>query len=179
MNLVYFTLCTSGFLGLLGLFLTFKSFKAEEVIRKFLRSQKASILLLAIGLFWFLFHHVQNLGEADFGEYKFIIGLIGVFIAVSSYFFINDFLAVRALCILLLFYSRLALDSAFLQEPQSRLFLVTVIYFIVMCAIYFGAWPYRLRDLLNWLYGNSKRSILLGVSFICYSLVLLGVALSY
>jgi hypothetical protein len=179
MNLVYFTLCTSGFLGLLGLFLTFKSFKAEEVIRKFLRSQKASILLLAIGLFWFLFHHVQNLGEADFGEYKFIIGLIGVFIAVSSYFFINDFLAVRALCILLLFYSRLALDSAFLQEPQSRLFLVTVIYFIVMCAIYFGAWPYRLRDFLNWLYGNSKRSILLGVSFICYSLVLLGAALSY
>ena len=179
MNLVYFTLCTSGFLGLLGLFLTFKSFKAEEVIRKFLRSQKASILLLAIGLFWFLFHHVQNLGEADFGEYKFIIGLIGVFIAVSSYFFINDFLAVRALCILLLFYSRLALDSAFLQEPQSRLFLVTVIYFIVMCAIYFEAWPYRLRDFLNWLYGNSKRSILLGVSFICYSLVLLGAALSY
>ena len=179
MNLVYFTLCTSGFLELLGLFLTFKSFKAEEVIRKFLRSQKASILLLAIGLFWFLFHHVQNLGEADFGEYKFIIGLIGVFIAVSSYFFINDFLAVRALCILLLFYSRLALDSAFLQEPQSRLFLVTVIYFIVMCAIYFGAWPYRLRDFLNWLYGNSKRSILLGVSFICYSLVLLGAALSY
>ena len=179
MNLVYFTLCTSGFLGLLGLFLTFKSVKAEEVIRKFLRSQKASILLLAIGLFWFLFHHVQNLGEADFGEYKFIIGLIGVFIAVSSYIFINDFLAVRALCILLLFYSRLALDSAFLQEPQSRLFLVTVIYFIVMCAIYFGAWPYRLRDFLNWLYGNSKRSILLGVSFICYSLVLLGAALSY
>ena len=179
MNLVNFTLCTSGFLGILGLFLTFESFQAEKFIRKFLRSQKASILLLAIGLFWFLFHHVQNLGEADFGEYKFIIGLVGVFIAVASYFFINDFLAVRAFCIILLFYSRLALDSAFLQEPQSRLFLVTVIYFIVMCAIYFGAWPYRLRDFLNWLYGNSKRSILLGVSFICYSLVLLGAALSY
>jgi hypothetical protein len=179
MNLVNFTLLTSGVLGLLGLFLTFESFKAEKFIRKFLRSQKASILLLAIGLFWFLFHHVQNLGEADFGEYKFIIGLIGVFIAVSSYFFINDFLAVRALCIILLFYSRLVLDSAFLQEPQSRLFLVSIIYFIILCAIYFGAWPYRLRDFLNWLYDNSKRSILLGVSFICYSLVLLGVAFSY
>ena len=60
MNLVNFTLCTSGFLGILGLFLTFESFQAEKFIRKFLRSQKASILLLAIGLFWFLFHHVQN-----------------------------------------------------------------------------------------------------------------------
>ena len=73
MSLFSFTLITSGVLGLLGLFLTFESFKAEKYIRKFLRSQKASILLLAIGLSWFLFHHVQNLGEADFGEYKFIM----------------------------------------------------------------------------------------------------------
>ena len=179
MNLFHFTLSTSAILGVVGLFLTLKSNKTEKFIRESLRSSNTSIFLLAIGLFWFLFHHVQNLGEADFGEYKFIIGLIGVFIAVASYFFINDFLAVRAFCIILLFYSRTVLDSAFLQEPQARLFLVSIIYLLVVCALYFGAWPYRMRDFLNWLYGNSKRVTSLGVSLILYSIILGIVAFSY
>ena len=179
MNLFHFTVSTSVILGIAGLSLIFKSNKTENFIRGSLRSSKASILLLAMGLFWFLFHHVQNLGEADFGEYKFIIGLIGIFIAVASYFFINDFLAVRALCIILLFYSRAVLDSAFLQEPQARLFLVSFIYLVVVCSLYFGAWPHRMRDFINWLYTNSKRVNFMGLLLLLYSIILSIVALSY
>ncbi len=179
MNLFFFTFTTSVLLLLVGLVLISKSSKIEEIIRTLIRSDMCAVIFLIIGLFWFLSHHVQNLGEADFGEYKFMIGVIGVFIAVASYFFINDFLAVRAASIIILFYSRLALDAAFLQEPQSRLFLVSIIYLMIFAALYFGAWPYRMRDSLDWLYQNAKRSKTLGFSLIVYSFVLAGVSFTY
>jgi hypothetical protein len=179
MTLYSFTLLTSLFLGVLGFLFIYKHSLTESTVKGILRSQKAAVILLTIDLIWFLKQHVNNLGEADFGEYKLIIGLIGCCIAVASYFLINDFLAVRAQCILLLFYSREALDSAFLQEPQSRLFLVSVIYIIIIACLYFGAWPYRLRDFLNWLYTESIRSKILGSVLFIYSFILLGVAYSY
>ena len=179
MTLYSFTLTTSLLTGLLGFLFIYKTNLTEITFKGFLRSQKAAVFLLTIDLIWFLKQHVNNLGEADFGEYKLIIGLIGFCIAVASYFLINDFLAVRAQCIFFLFYSREALDSAFLQEPQARLFFVTFIYLIIVVCLYFGAWPYRLRDFLNWLYAKGMRPKILGTALFIYSLILLGVAYSY
>ena len=179
MNLYIFTISTACLLGFIGLAFLSTPKRTQTLISGLLRSQKAAICLLVMSLIWFLYEHVQNLGEADFGDYKFIIGLIGVCVAVSSYFFINDFLSVRAFCILLLFYSREALDSAFLQEPQTRLFLVSIIYLIIIASLYFGAWPYRMRDFLKWLYNNSKRPPFLGFSFMVYGFVLFGISFTY
>ena len=179
MSLHFYTVMTASLFVFTGLAFLLKPEKTQILINGLLRSQKAAICLLTVSLFWFLYEHVQNLGEADFGDHKLIIGLIGACVAVASYFFINDFLSVRAFCILLLFYSREVLDSAFLQEPESRLFLVSVIYLIVISSLYFGAWPYRMRDFNKWLYGNSKRPTFLGLSFIIYAVVLFGVSLTY
>ena len=126
----------------------------------------------------------KDTGNVSYGRTLFLIaaitiGLIAVFIAVSSYFFINDFLAVRSICILLLFYAREVLDSAFLQEPITRLFLVSVVYFIIVLAIYFGTYPYRLRDFLKWLYTKSNRPIFLGTSLVICSIILLGISFTY
>ena len=179
MSLYIFTISTACLLVFIGFAFVSKPKRTQILISGLLRSQKAAICLLVMSLIWFLYEHVQNLGEADFGDYKFIIGLIGVCVAVSSYFFINDFLSVRAFCILLLFYSREALDSAFLQEPQTRLFLVSIIYLIIIVSLYFGAWPYRMRDFLKWLYNNSKRPPFLGFSFMVYGFVLFGISFTY
>ena len=178
MNLVFFTLTTALLVGVLGLLCFFFQNKNNE-LSTILRSSKITILFLGISLFWFLYRHVQSLGDADFGEYKVTIGLIAVLIAVSSYFFIKDFLAVRSICILLLFYAREVLDSAFLQEPITRLFLVSVVYFIIVLSIYFGTYPYRLRDFLNWLYNKSNRPKFLGSTLIFCSIILLAVSFTY
>ena len=58
---------TGILLSFVGLVLTINSSRTEKIIRELIRSNKAAIFLLSIGLFWFLYHHVQNLGEADFG----------------------------------------------------------------------------------------------------------------
>lgn len=179
MNLTLYTVFTGVMTCFYGCILISNSAKIKSLLNELLRSNKAAIFLLSLGLFWFQFQHVRNLGEADFGDYKLIIGLIGGFIAVASFFYINDFISVRAFCIIKLFYAREALDSAFLQEPSARLFLVTAIYFIIIASLYFGAWPYRARDVLLWLNSDRKRSIVLGYSFLLYGLLLVGVAITY
>ena len=179
MNLYYFTLTTAFIMGVMGLFICSKPKIALGSISGLIRSKKAAIFFLVIGLIWFLYEHVQNLGEADFGDYKFIIGFIAAGVAISSCFFISDFLSVRAFCILVLLYSREVLDSAFLQEPQTRLFLVSAIYCIIILSLYFGAWPYRARDLIKWFYFNTKRTTILGAILVIYSVLLFLVSFSY
>lgn len=178
MNLFIFTITTALLIGTLGVCCFVFQNKNNE-LSTLLRSPKVTILFLGISLFWFLYRHVQSLGDADFGEYKITIGLIAVLIAVSSYFFIKDFLAVRSICILLLFYAREVVDSAFLQEPTSRLFLVSVVYFIIILSIYFGTYPYRLRDFLQWLYNKPNRPIYLSTTLIICSIILFGVSFTY
>ncbi len=151
----------------------------HSLIRGFPRSSKLSVFLLALGLSWFIARHVMHLSEADFGEYRWYIGGIAIFIGVSSYVYVRDFLAVRALSILVLFYSREVLDAAFLQEPVSRLFLVSVIYLLVVAALYFGAWPYKMRDFLDWLFDKSGRPARFGWAMLGCAVVLLGLSFSY
>ena len=179
MKLFEYSVLTAFILIVIGLLFAVGRDGVKKAILGFPRSQKFAVGLLVVALAWFIGRHVMSLTSADFGEYKPYIGLIAVFIAVSSYIFVNDFLAVRSFCILILFYSRETLDAAWLQEPTSRLLLVSIIYLLITSALYFGAWPYRMRDFLNWLYHNTKRPKTLGFSLIVYSLVLACVSFTY
>ena len=88
----------------------------------------------------------------------------------------KDFLAVRSLSILCLFYAREVLDSAWLQDPPARLFLVTITYILIVSALYFGAWPYRFRDFFEWLAENSKRVQILSVLLSIIGLTMLALS---
>ena len=90
MDLFFFTITTALLIGTLGV-LCFMFQNKNNELSTLLRSPKLTILFLGISLIWFLYRYVQNLGDADFVEYKATIGLIAVLIAVSSYFFIKDF----------------------------------------------------------------------------------------
>jgi len=179
MDLFQFSILTSFFLFVIGLLFALDRSSINTFIRGFPRSLKLSVFFLALGLSWFISRHVMNLSEADFGEYRWYIGGIATLIGVSSYVFVQDFLAVRALCILVLFYSREVLDAAFLQEPTTRLFLVSLIYLIVVGALYFGAWPYRMRDFLSWLFDKPARPPRFGWGIVGCAVVLLGLSFSY
>lgn len=144
----------------------------------FLRSQVASILLFGSGLAWFLWH-VLNLGVADFGEYRLILFAIFGAAGILSFFYVEDFLSVRGAAILILLLADVVLDTAYMQEPQSRLFLVGFVYFCIVLALYIGALPYRLRDMLTWIYNNRFRSRVLGAATALYGLILVSVAFLY
>ena len=179
MHLSEFTILTGILLVILGVpFLSSNVFVQAKVL-SFPRSRLLAYILMVTGVCWFLFGHVMQLGEADFGEYKTIIVLISICILFSAFFLTKDFLAVRALSILILLYSREVLDAAFLQEPSARLFLVAVIYILISVALYLGAYPFRMRDFLTFIYRKKSRPKYLGIALVVCGLGLSFSALSY
>jgi hypothetical protein len=68
------------------------------------------------------------------------------------------------------------LDSAWLQDSPGRLLLVTITYVIIVAALYFGAWPFRFRDLFIWLDKNDYLVKLIAISFSAVGLILLAVS---
>lgn len=122
----------------------------------FLRSRAAALVLFGSGAIWFLYI-LYHLGEADFGQYKFYLMAIFGAAGVSAFKYLPDFLSVRGLCVLALLFMRVCVDSAFMQEPESRKIMVAIAYAVVVAAIYFGCLPYRMRDLFEWLYARECR----------------------
>ena len=164
MLLLTLTLFTGIILFVAGILFLVRNQKLTQKIQDFPRSKILSIIFMSTGCAWFLYRHVFQLSEADFGDYKLIISLVTLFIFFSSFIFTSDFLAVRGLSIVILLYAREVLDAAFLQEPTSRLVHVSVIYLFIILALYFGAWPYRMRDSLNYLFEKPRRASVLGLS---------------
>ena len=178
MSLFQFSILTSILLTTVGILSCIKQPRVCSAMLAFARSNRIAVFFMTTSLGWFLFRYVQNLSEADFGNYKLIIGLVAVFIYFGSFALVKDFLAVRSLSIICLFYSREILDSAWLQDPPGRLLLVTITYIIIVAALYFGAWPFRFRDFFIWLDKKDSRVKFIALSFSAIGLILLAVSFS-
>lgn len=157
MNLYVSTYLFAAALLALGIAFAFFTGTFKKPAFDFLRSMKAAAITFGGGGLWFLYM-LSQLGEADFGEIK--LALIAVFGAagILAFFYFTDFLSVRGLSVLALIFSSEFIKSAFLQEPESRLVLVTLTYAMIIAALYFGALPYRLRDFFNYLYEKPVRA---------------------
>ena len=145
----------------------------------FPRSELCSYWLVGIATVWFLWRHVAFLSEADFGNYKVLIGAVTIGTAGLSFVFAADFLAVRGLAMVILLWSREVLNSAFLHEVGSRLFLVSIVYILIVLSIYFGAWPYKLRDFIEWLNRKTARITILAWVFNLAGLAIIALAFTF
>ena len=180
MTLIQATMATGVALIVLGLPLLSRHSAAHRFVQRFPRSQIAAAITMIIGTAFFLMLHVRNLSEADFGEYKVLVTVISLVILILSFVYLPDFLAVRGMCIIALLFSREALDAAFLQDQHpTRLFMVSTVYIWIVAALYLSAWPYRLRDFLEWLFGNRKRLNAIGLAMTIHGLFLGLLAFNY
>lgn len=178
MSLFWATFLTGIFLLTSGVLLLWNQKLIAPILLAFPRSQRGAIVTMGLGSAWFLWH-ILNLSEADFGAYRgpLFIGFAAV--AVLSFVHVRDFIAVRGLAILILLAAQVLLTAAFLQEPISRLFLVSFVYLAIAAALYLGASPFRLRDFFQWLFATPRRSRALGGAFAGYGLLLMLVAILY
>jgi hypothetical protein len=171
-SLMMFTLLTAGVLLLLGLPLLAMPGKMKPVLLAWPRNRIFAILTMLLGGGWFLWK-ILNLGQSDFGDYKNLLFLLFAATLLGSIFYVPDFLAVRGVAILILLSANTGLKSAFgLYDIPSRLVLVCILYLFVVAALYFGTVPYRMRDLMQWLTANARRTFIAGLL-----LALCGVAL--
>lgn len=178
MNLFSATFLTGAVSLAFGLLFLFSGARGRERIRCFPRSMPAAVICFGGGALWFLYH-VANLGEADFGNIRYWLLLLFGGVALMGFFVANEFLAVRGVAVLMLLAANDLLAAAYMQEPLSRLWLVGYVYLGILAALYIGAVPYRIRDLLDWLFSRRCRQHAFGGLFAAYGLFLLGVALTY
>jgi hypothetical protein len=126
-------------------------------VRKFPRSLPWGIVLMLLGTGWFVWYLNQE-SISDFAVYKpiLLVGFAGV--GVASCFFVQDFLAVRGLAVVLLLLAKLMVDTARWTETDWRLVVITWAYLLVAGGIWFTLYPWHLRDALNWATANEKRT---------------------
>src|SRR5262245_4421383 len=120
-----------------------------QVLKKFPRSRVAGVVLLTICLAWtyWLIATIQMGEFASFRGHLLIALPIGY---VLTLFFVEEFLAVRALGILCLLVAEPLLDAAFLRYETSRLLVTVFAYVLIIAGLFWVAIPYVLRDQINW-----------------------------
>jgi hypothetical protein len=143
------------------------------------RSQTAAVIFFGSGALWFLWA-VWNLSPADFGEYRTPLTIGFAIVAALSFKCVPDFLAVRGLCALVLMSATPLLAAAYMeyQYPQ-RLFLVSLVYVLIVFAIWLGASPYRLRDFFERLFARPGRIRGFGALLVGYGALLTVVSFTY
>ena len=144
-----------------------------HVVKQFPRCWIAGVVLLSICLAW-TFWLVATIQMGEFASFRrpLLIALpIGYVLAL---FFVDEFLAVRALGILCLLAAEPLLDAAFLRYEPSRLLVTVFAYLLIMAGLFWVAIPYVLRDQINWSARSAFRWRCLHAIALAYGGVILG-----
>ena len=174
------SLKTAGLLsGAILLVLGVIGFLKAEAVSRFLqdfpRSRVAGAVLLTIDLawtVWLLF--TMEMGEFTGFRKPLLIILPIAFLLVLR--FVDEFLAVRALGILLLLAAEPLLEAAFFRYESSRLLVTVLAYIIIVLGLLWVMMPYMLRDQIKWLTSSTARWKALNGIALVYGGAILGLA---
>lgn len=127
-------------------------------LRKFPRNLAAGYVLVALGTIWFLWNVSQE-NIADFARFRPHMMVAFAAVGLGTCIFVQDFLAVRGLAVVLLLLAKLMVDAGrpFLGETSWVLVIQVWAYVLVVAGIWFTVSPWRLRDLLEWGTANERR----------------------
>ncbi len=181
MSLTLATLIAGLILLSLGALFLVSNSAITAMFKAFPRSQTATVIFFGGGAAWFLYQ-VAGMSTADVIGFSTPTPFLFIFgaLAVSAFFFLPEFLAVRGLSVVILVGSWPLLMSAYQKyELPQRLFLVSALYVAIIIALYLAASPFRLRDFFEWLYKAPGRARILGGVLAAYGLLLAGVAFTY
>ena len=125
--------------------------KFAAAVRRFPRNLPLGVLLMLLGTAWFVWN-VNNESVSDFASFKPAMMAGFVAVGVLSCVFIQDFLAVRGLAVVMLLLAKLMVDTGRPHLSQTHWVWViqTWAYVLVVAGIWFTVTPWKLRDLLNW-----------------------------
>src|SRR5260221_5172786 len=133
-----------------------KGASAREWMRQLPRSKPlgTALLILATAWSWWL---IVTIDLGEFSNWRDRLKIIIPVAALLTYLYADEFLAARALGMLVLLAAEPLLESAFLRPELTRLFLVTLVYVWIGFAMFWIGTPYTLRDQIAWLIASEKR----------------------
>ncbi len=149
----------------------------RAALAKFPRSRVAGAILLTLAFIWsFWLLVTMEMGEFSGFRRPLMIALPIGYILVLR--FVNEFLAVRALGILLLLAAEPLLSAAFLRYEPSRLLLTVLAYILIVKGLFWVTMPYLLRDYLAWASRSTAVWVSLNALALLYGATILFLALT-
>jgi hypothetical protein len=127
-----------------------------ETARAFPRSGNAGWVLMLLGTAWFVYY-VRQERIADFENLKPYLYALFITIGVGTCYFVQDFLAVRGLAVVMLLLAKVMVDTARWSTSQWSLIITTWAYVLAFAGMWFTISPWRLRDLIGWATGTEQR----------------------
>lgn len=127
-------------------------------VRRFPRSLPCGFVLMALGTLWFLWN-VEQEPIADFATFKPHLMTGFALVGLGACIFVQDFLAVRGLSVVLLLLAKLMVDTGrpWLGHTGWVLVIQSWAYVLVVAGMWLTVSPWRLRDLLAWGTANERR----------------------
>ncbi|MBS0660923.1 MAG: hypothetical protein JSR82_22105 [Verrucomicrobia bacterium] len=159
----------------------FAAVRGEDV-RRFLtafpRNYVLGVVLMTVVLAWYWWViYVMELGEFTSWKRPLLIFLPVAYL--GAIFYMQEFLAARALAMLMLLAAMPVLDAAFMQPPQSRLLVVTLAYVWVFLGMWWVSSPFRMRDCAGWIIGSPLRWTLAVWGGVLYGVAVLTCAFAW
>jgi len=118
-------------------------------LKKFPRSREVGIVLLLVVSAW-AFWLVATMDLGEFSTYRTLLKILVPAAWFLSLKFVDEFLAVRALGILLLLLAEPVFEVAFLKPGLGRLLVVSLAYAWAILGMFWVGMPFLLRDQITW-----------------------------
>src|ERR1700677_2787209 len=121
----------------------------KGMLKAFPRSKAMGGVLLGIVTLW-SFWLVATMDLGEFTNYRM---MLKVLVPVASFLtlqYVDEFLSVRALGVLLLLVAEPLLEAAWLRPEACRLLLVVLAYIWIVAGMFWVGMPYLLRDQITW-----------------------------
>lgn len=154
----------------------------QALLKHFPRNRPAGVVLMTINAIWaYYVVSTMDLGEFAALQSKILVAIPVAYLLVV--FFVEEFLAVRALGTLMLLMACYVLDSAWFKFPATlwftKLLLPILAYAWIILGMFWVGMPYVMRDQISWLSGPVSRWKALCIGGIAYGAVTLGCALAF
>jgi hypothetical protein len=151
--------------------------QTKRWLREFPRSRFPAFCLLAIDAIW-VFWLVTTMDLREFYQFRTWLQIGDPIFFILMFFFVEEFLAVRALGILALLAADPILSSAFLRPETARLLVVILAYIWLTLGLFWVGMPYLLRDQISWITKSANRFRAAAMAGLLYGATILACAVT-
>lgn len=184
-SLMIYTLKLETALYLVGLILMvahalalFRPQATQAWLRALPRSKALGFVFVTVAAGWFAWL-VWTMDLGEFTPWRRTVLLATPVAWWLAWQYVEEFLAVRALGMLVLLGAEPLLEAAFLRPEMSRLFLVTLVYGWIVLALFWVGMPFTLRNQIGWITGGETRWRAAAFAGLAYGALLLVLPLTY
>jgi len=156
-----------------------KPVKFIAAARNLPRNLPVGVALMLLGTAWFLWI-VNNEPIADFSAYKPVMMVAFAAVGVLTCIFVQDFLAVRGIAVVLLLLGKLMVDTGRPHLGTTPWVLVIQVwaYVLIIAGIWFTITPWKFRDLIEFATATDNRIRIGSIVRLAFALFMVALGLT-